>query len=239
MKTNLRTVTRLALVLLVTFGTSLAQNQLKNPTTLPPSLPTTLVVLANRQTLQRLWPVLLSTLRTDAAAESRTAPVDGNVQIVLAGSDSPGPVFPTRIEVELLGTCDDPWNANAPSRQGPLGFVLEDSGKIAPIIYVDCAQVNKLLSPSTRPMTENVRLHAESEAISHVILHEWIHIATQSPEHASHGIMQSTLSLTQLTTPITDTESTHAKSQEKSENQRSSGGGLLLRGVTVVIDDQQ
>lgn len=231
MKTNLRTITWLALLVLLTYGTSLAQNQLKTPTTL--------LVLANRQTQQRLWPVLVSTLRVDAAAESRTAPVDGNVQIVLADADSPGPVFPTRIEVELLGACDDPWGANAPSHQGPLGYVLEDSGKIAPVIYVDCAQVNQLLSPELRHMTRNMRLHAESEAISHIILHEWIHIATQSAAHSSHGIMEPGLTAAQLTTPITNTGSTQAKSQEKSQNKPSSGGGLLLRGVTVVLSDQR
>jgi hypothetical protein len=210
MKTNLRTITRLALVFLVTCGMSLAQNQLNTPTTL--------VVLANRQTQQRLWPILVSTLRADAAAASRTAPVDGDVQIVLGGSDTPGPVFPTRIEVELLGTCDDPWNSSVLSRQGPLGYVLEDSGKIAPVIYVDCAQLNQLLSPETRHMTENMRLHATSEAISHVILHEWIHIATQSSAHAPRGIMQSQLSPRDLTTPIEEWKTDQSKSQSQPQD---------------------
>jgi hypothetical protein len=226
--------TALRIIALLAFAVSAAA-----PAQSPSHPPTTLVVLANRQTQKRLWPVLVSTLRRDAAAASQSAPVDGDPQIILGGGDIPGPVFPSRIEVELLGACDDPWNANPPAKNGPLGYVREDSGMIAPIIYVDCAQVNQLLSPQNRSMTQNQRLRITSEVISHVILHEWIHIATQSPAHTSRGIMQSSLSIPELTAPIADTGSAPAKSQKKSKTESGSDSGPLVRGFTVLIGDQR
>jgi hypothetical protein len=211
MKTTLKAVTLLASLLLPIGATSFAQNQ--------PAETTTLVILANRRTQQRLWPVLVSTLLREAAAASHSSPVSANLEIIAAGGDVPGPAFPNRIEVELLGTCDDPWNADPPAHPGPLGYVLEDSGKIAPIIYVNCAQLNALMWPESRTMTENQRLHATSEAISHVILHEWIHIATQSSAHAPRGIMQSSLSVPELTTPIAEGKSDQCKSQNQPQNE--------------------
>ena len=194
---------------------------------------TTLVVFASRQTQKRLWPVLVSTLRRDAAAASQSAPIDGDPQIILGGSDIAGPEFPSRIEVELLGSCDDPWNVNPPAKNGPLGYVHEDAGMIAPIIYIDCAQVSQLLSPHTRSMTQRQRLSVTSEAISHVILHEWIHIATQSAAHTSRGIMQPALSLHELTTPVSERRA----SQSRSQNQPQSGSVIALRRFSRLLNE--
>jgi len=226
--------TALKIIALLAFAVSAAA-----PAQSPSQPATTLVVFANRQTQKRLWPVLVSTLRRDAAAASQSAPVDGNPQIILGGADIPGPEFPSRIEVELLGRCDDPWGADPPAKSGPLGYVRKDAGMIAPIIYIDCAQVSQLLSPETRSMTQRQRLQVTSEAISHVILHEWIHIATQSSAHTSRGIMQPALSLRELTTPVADTGSASAKSQKKSKTEGGSDSGLLVRGFTLLIGDQR
>jgi hypothetical protein len=223
MKNPLRTVAHLALAFFAIYSAAPAQS---------PSQPaTTLVVLANRQTQQRLWPVLVSTLRRDAAAASQSAPISDDPQIILGGADIPGPEFPSRIEVQLLGACDDPWNANASAKQGPFGWVLRDGGQIAPVIYVDCAQVNQLLAPQNRLMTQSQRLKVTSEVISHVILHEWIHIATQSPSHASRGIMQPSLSLQELTTPVAETRT----AQRESQNQSQSDGEIALRRFSRLL----
>lgn len=222
------------------------QNEVQNPT---PIGTTTFIILANRRTQPRLWPILESTLRRDAAAISRTAPVTAGIDLVLAGPDTPGPSFPGRLEVEFLGRCDTPWdnisgndnpaNVAHPSTSSALGWVLEDSHKIAPIIYIDCAQINDVLGPQARTIPENLRLRIASEAISHVILHEWIHIATQSAAHSSHGIMEPGFTAVQLTTPIADAESPHSKSQAKSETGSGSGGGQLMGGFTLLIGNQR
>lgn len=213
---------------------NIVQNQVESHATVGD---TTFVILANRHTQPRLWPVLEADLRRDAAAIRPTAPVSAGVHIVLAGPGIPGPSFPSRLEVEFLGRCDTAWNAGRPVHSDALGWVLEDSNKIAPVIYVDCAQINDLLGLHARIIPENLRLRIASEAISHVILHEWIHIATQSDAHSSHGIMEPSLTAKQLTAPITDTASATAKSQKKSES--GSEGGLPMTGFSLLIDGQR
>lgn len=234
MKTSLRTLPHLALALLALGASAPAQNLAQNQEQ-DPSQPATLVVLANQRTQQRLWPVLVSTLRRDSAAASQSAPISGDPQIILGGGDIPGPAFPSRIEVEMLGACDDPWNANPAAKNGPLGYVREDAGIISPVIYVDCAQINQLLRPQTRSMTQSQRLQVTSEAISHVILHEWIHIATQSPAHTSRGIMQSSLSIPELTTPVAETRT----GPSKSRNTSPTGSGMVLRHFTRLLNDDR
>ncbi len=226
MNTSFRSVFTAALAVLaqavfVLFAVTFASAQNPQPAldTQPVSQQTTpsitLIVLADRHVQSHLWPVLVSTLTRDAAAESRTWPesspeavlTPGNLRIILSAGNIPGPAYPSRIEVELLGRCDSLWDNNAsPLPNGPLGWVLGTPGHIAPIIYVDCAQISQLLWPSTRTMTDSLRLRATSEAISHVILHEWIHIVTQSPAHAERGIMQPYLTAPELIAPITANE---------------------------------
>jgi hypothetical protein len=48
-----------------------------------------------------------------------------------------------------------------------------------------------MLSPMALSMTQNRRNTVMGEAIARVILHEWIHIATQNPKHASRGVEKS------------------------------------------------
>jgi hypothetical protein len=38
-----------------------------------------------------------------------------------------------------------------------------------------------------------------AQAIAHVVIHEWIHIATQSPGHGARGITKQFLSAAELT----------------------------------------
>lgn len=215
MNTHFRSVLTAVFAVLFAVSVVSAQNPQPAPDTQSVSQQTTpsatLVVLADRHIQARLWPVLVSTLTRDAAAQSQTWPqsalIPGSLRIILGGSNIPGPEFPSRIEVELLGRCDSPWDDGAaPLPNGPLGWVLGKPGHIAPVIYVSCAQIDQLLWPSMRTMPESLRLRATSEAISHVILHEWIHIATQSPAHTERGIMQPYLTVPELTTPIVSNE---------------------------------
>ena len=203
MKTILSSIARLLLVFAAICGTAPAQKQSQNHN--QPQGKTTLMILANRHIQDQLWPVLVSTLTRDAASEY--APVNGQVEIIVVGKDTPAPELPNRIEVELLGRCDSRWNQSPLRQGGPLGWVLETSGSIAPVIYVDCGRIAELIGPQTHPMPRDQWLQATSEAISHVILHEWIHVATQSSAHAAHGIMQPELSEHDLTASVVENRS--------------------------------
>lgn len=163
---------------------------------------TTIVILADHHIRQSLWPVLVTTLKSDAQAESRVAPITAGVRVILAADDTPAPVFPIRIEVEILGRCDNYWNRSISTSPVPIGWVHKDSGYIPPVIYVDCASIAQVLWPKTRFMTGTQRRLALSQAISHVILHEWIHIATQSSHHSERGVMRPVLTARDLIAPI-------------------------------------
>jgi hypothetical protein len=201
MKTGLKSIAQFALFLAAAAAPALAENPPMARTTLSrTTLPkTTLIVLADWHTQIEFWPLLESALQQEAA--SGLAPINGSIEIVPAGRGTPGPVFPSRIEIELLGRCDALWNQNAPQHQGPLGWVIGSSGKVSPVIYVDCAQIDQAIWPETQRLPRDQRLQATSEAIAHVILHEWTHIETQSDTHAKHGLMQPELSIPELTTP--------------------------------------
>jgi hypothetical protein len=203
MKTFSGSIAWLLLVLAVICGTAPAQKQSQNQN--HPQGKTTLMILANRHIQDQLWPVFVSTLARDAASEQALA--NGQVEIVPVGKETPGPALPDRIEVELLGRCDSRWNPSPLRQDGPLGWVIGTSGSIAPVIYVDCGRIAESIGPQTDSMGRDQWLQATSEAISHVILHEWIHIATQSPAHATSGIMQPELSELDLTSPIAEKRS--------------------------------
>lgn len=190
---------------------------------------TTLIVLADPHVTAYLWPVLVESLRLESALESRQAPVDGDPAIILADRTTPGPEFPKRIQIELLGRCD----LSAPSlgfHEGPLGWVLEYQGKIEPDIHVNCARLTQYLRPVISLMSNERRQQALSGAISRIVVHEWIHIATQSAEHSGQGVMHSELSIHDLIAPIPETGS--ATTQVAADRR---GWGFRLHGKRAAL----
>jgi hypothetical protein len=55
-----------------------------------------------------------------------------------------------------------------------------------------------MLGPMALGMNQSRRDTVMAEAIARVIVHEWIHIATQSAGHAKSGVMQSQFELADL-----------------------------------------
>ena len=165
---------------------------------------TTLVVFADRRIVDHVWPVLTETLKRESAVASLTTPLDGNPDIVFGGLLTPGPQLANRIEVQLLGRCDavlqayNPW---PPLPPGPLGWVYGSAGRIQPDIRVDCTRLAKVIMPIMSGMSRQQRVQAMSQAISNIIVHEWIHVATQSSGHTSRGVCQPQLSADELISP--------------------------------------
>jgi hypothetical protein len=191
---------------------------------------TTLIVLADPHVTAYLWPVLVESLRHESALESRYAPIDSDPAIILADRTTPGPEFPNRIQIQLLGRCD----LSAPSlasREGPLGWVLEYQGKIEPDIHVNCDRLTQYLRPVISFMPNERRQQALSGAISRIVLHEWIHIATQSAQHRGRGVMQSELSIQNLIAPIPETSaaSTQVAADRRGWGFRHHGKRAALR----------
>lgn len=163
---------------------------------------TALVFYAQPQVSDNLWPDLFQSLHADLAAgigESPTGLVlDQDPAYFRADGLAIGINFSTVIVVKLLGRCDVSPQSALLSRKGPMGWVLEASGKIQPYIFVDCARIAQALRTRPAGLNNGERRHEMAQAIAHVVIHEWIHIATQSPAHGAHGITKQFLSPEEL-----------------------------------------
>jgi hypothetical protein len=163
---------------------------------------TAIVFYAQARMSEELWPDLLQSLRADLAAGSGELP-NGFVldhPTFFQGSDdlAVGIDFSKVIEVKLLGRCDVLPQADRPSLTGPLGWVLQVSGEIQPFIFVNCTRIAQVLRPTAAGLDEQRRRREMTQAIAHVVIHEWIHIATQNPSHGAQGITKQFLSVDEL-----------------------------------------
>lgn len=169
----------------------------------------TLVFYASPEVSSHLWPPLFSAIREDLADEDFGAAgraFDHNPRLMRSDDLFSGEEFSGVVEVKLLGRCDVPQQAYRPLQPGPLGWVLKVKGRIQPYIYIDCARMAQTLNSTTLGMSSGERLHAMSQAIAHVLVHEWIHIATQNAGHTAHGITEAQLTVKTL---ISDPDQPH------------------------------
>jgi hypothetical protein len=152
----------------------------------------TIIFFADRHVSEAIWQPLFFAVHEDLTRESYGL-ADHNPHLLRASEIHPGQEFGNVIEVKLLGRCDVPQQAYRPLKSGPLGWVLRVHGEIQPYIYVDCTRMAQTLNATTLGMSPEQRTRAMSQAIAHVLVHEWIHIATQNAEHTEHGITQAQL----------------------------------------------
>jgi hypothetical protein len=164
---------------------------------------TAIVFYAQPQVNDQLLADLLQSLRADLAAGIGESPVGFALQqnpTYFRGDDVPvGLDFSQVIVVRLLGRCDVLPQSDRPSLKGPLGWVRQVSGKIQPFIFVDCERIAQVLRTRSAGLGKYERRHAMAQAIAHVVIHEWIHIATQSPSHGARGITRQFLTPEELT----------------------------------------
>jgi hypothetical protein len=167
--------------------------------------PTTAIVIYMQPRVnEELWPDLVQSLRDDLAAGEGESPngftLDRNPAF-LRGNDSlaVGINFKRLIVVRLLGRCDVLPQLDHPSQTGPLGWVPLVSGTIQPLISVDCNRIAQVLRPISVRSNSQQRRHEMDQAIAHVVIHEWIHIATQSSAHGRSGVTKQFLSADELT----------------------------------------
>ena len=149
-----------------------------------------------------LWPVLFQTLRADLADGGGDLPdglvLDKDPLLVRGDQDLRGVTFSRVITIKLLGRCDAFSQTSHSSEKGPLGWVLQISGKVQPFVSINCARIAEVLRPATAGWTRQRRQDAMLQAITHVLIHEWSHIATQSSAHGSRGITQANLTVSDL-----------------------------------------
>ena len=161
----------------------------------------TLVFYAQPQVSDELLPALFQVLRADLDDEAglpNGVQFDKDATFVRGSDDLLGITFSRIITVKLLGRCDVLPQTSRPSLQGPLGWVMLVSGKIQPRISIDCTRLAQVLRPAVAGLNKQERRYAMLQAIAHVLLHEWSHIATQSPAHTAGGLTRADLSVNEL-----------------------------------------
>ncbi len=149
----------------------------------------TLVVFADRTVPEDEWTTLAATLRTsfdNLAIETHFAA--SGFEVVRGDTLAPGMQFEEVISIYLHGDCRLQSQPGSYQVKGALGWVLSDHGQIRPFIHVDCARIGEVLGQRVFGLNKDARNAVMSEAISRVILHEWLHIATQKSSHTRDGI---------------------------------------------------
>jgi hypothetical protein len=159
----------------------------------------TLIVYGDKPMPEEEWTALKSALAKgfdSVPLETRYVPV--GFEIVRGESLAPGVQFDSAIPLFLHGSCrllGEPGKAEV---TGPLGWVLRDHGQIQPFIHVDCARIAEMLAQHALWMNQGARNDAMAAAITRVVLHEWVHIATQNPTHTRDGIEKRSFGLQDL-----------------------------------------
>lgn len=134
-----------------------------------------------------------------ASGESTELPL----QILRGDKIASGLVVDKSITVYLLGECKvaltpQPDLFHPVTTSGPLGWVLAQNGQIQPFVHVDCKRIGQFLGQHSLGLTGDQRQRQMANAMARVILHEWIHIATQDAHHAKHGIAKAEFSIDDL-----------------------------------------
>lgn len=180
------------------------------------STQTTMAIFNERPMPDGLWPALIATLREDLASNSpemrdlsaqtpsqskgQASGTDASSQIEVIRGDKiePGILVDSSVTVYLMGDCKTTpalqpgvFGQPQPRVSGALGWVKMTDGHIEPFIHVDCKRIGQMLGQAGIGRSSEERNQLMANAISRVVLHEWIHIATQNPNHSRKGVTKA------------------------------------------------
>ena len=181
-----------------------------------PRAQTTLAVFSDRKAHRmsdRQWDALVASLREELDSNSpeiqaligKTAGTfdhaavgspGSQIQIIREDQLVPGLSVENPIAIFLHGECriqPRPPSLFSDEIQvsGTLGWVKSDHSHIEPFIHVDCDRLGQMLATKAFGRNREQRDNLMAVAIARVILHEWIHIATQSKHHSDRGLAKA------------------------------------------------
>jgi hypothetical protein len=149
---------------------------------------TTIVIFSDDRIHDEEWTDLFAALRKAKTEFASTMPaLAGEVDIVRGDQVSPGLRLDAIVTVFLHGDCTlipRPHHVV----EGALGWVPRSKGIIETFVNVNCTRLVDVLGPLALGMDRSHLDSVMAEAIARVILHEWIHIATQNASHGATGI---------------------------------------------------
>ncbi len=160
---------------------------------------TTVVVFADHPMQDGQWNAIFTALRIDLRnGGAETKPLDLNADFVRGDRMGPGLVVNSAIAVYLHGDCTLLPASRRTAYGARLGWVWQVDGRIEPFAHVDCTQIANVLGPEAMRLSKAKCAEVMGEAIARVILHEWIHIATQNPAHSETGIARAQFGVADL-----------------------------------------
>ena len=176
---------------------------------------TTLVVFTDHHMDDDQWAALVTELRRSQIVATAKIPVlSGDFEVLRGEYVVPGLRVENGISVFLRGDCSL-WPAPRHPAEGALGWVPLANGRIQPFIYVDCSRIADMLDPLVLGMHRERRNTVMAEAVARVVLHEWIHFATQTVSHGRRGITQSQFNVRDLLAEDTEFGARLASRREK------------------------
>jgi hypothetical protein len=177
----------LALLILGAFCVAAARAQ-SSPN---PAGHATLIVFSDRPMEDTQWTALLADLKSGVVhGGDATRALDRDAEFLRGDRIELGLRVNFPIVVYLHGECSLAPVERKSTLAGALGWVMRVDGVIEPFVHVDCNRIAQVLTPQAMWMTREQRILVMAEAIARVVLHEWIHVVTQSPVHAETGIFK-------------------------------------------------
>ncbi len=159
---------------------------------------TTLIVYAKQKMREEQWTALFVALQAAMrGTEAQGAGIPMDTQILRGDAVAPGLVVENSIAVYLEGDCNLIARPKTTPR-GALGWVMRVHGRIEPFIHVNCGELVDMLGPAALGMNEALRAEVMGEAMARVVMHEWIHVASQNPGHRGEGVTKSAFDVRDL-----------------------------------------
>jgi hypothetical protein len=158
-----------------------------------------LLVYAQHRMPEEMWTALFKALEANSPdVAANVPPGEAHPQFVRGDDPANANVAGQPITVYLGGYCAPSVLERPFPRGKSLGWVSDVDGVVVPIIHVECDRIGDAISTQTQWMTRGGRTEAMSQAMARVILHEWVHVATQSAEHGSEGVTKPRFSAKDL-----------------------------------------
>jgi hypothetical protein len=188
-----------AALLLTTFDCARLHAESIPSSSPPATFPATFVVFADHPVQPEQWTAINAALRTALAqGGSETRALDPNPRFVRGDELNPAFDVDSAITIYLHGNCNVQPMERRTAFAVPLGWVRRVDGQIESSVHVDCTRIGQVIGARVRWLSRQGRDHAMAGAVARVILHEWIHIATQSASHAEQGIAKARFDIPDL-----------------------------------------
>jgi hypothetical protein len=152
----------------------------------------TLVIFADRKMADGEWAALFDALGRNVPEASAEAPaIAVHPQIMRGDAVVPGMSVASAIVVYLHGDCTLAPLVRRSAYGVPLGWVRAEHGRIEPFVHVNCSAIGQVLGADAAGLDRTRRDAMMGGAVARVILHEWIHIATQNMGHSMRGLSKA------------------------------------------------